>query len=160
MQQQKVRCKNPNLRKNPGLKFYVPNPKGLPMQVKQEEEEEAPAKRRSKRLQKQQPIRVQSPGGAATISQNNVYSVLGNAFLADLPHYVPSALQNSKLVLISPADIEESYNRVDHPITNETVTKYKKLIDEPLLRDVWMRAMCVELGHLVQGYGSTKETTP
>ena len=42
------------------------------------------------------------------------------------------------------------------PITNKTITKYHKLIDEPLLREVWMKAMCVELGRLVQVYKDTK----
>ena len=45
-----------------------------------------------------------------------------------------------------------------HPIKNKTITKYHKLIDEPLLREVWMKAMCVELGQLAQGYKDTKVT--
>ena len=32
------------------------------------------------------------------------------------------------------------------------------MIDEPLLQDVWMKAMCVDLGRLAQGYGGTKGT--
>ena len=32
----------------------------------------------------------------------------------------------------------------------------KKMIDEPLLWDVWMKVMCVKLGRLAQGYGDTK----
>ena len=32
------------------------------------------------------------------------------------------------------------------------------MIDEPLLWDVWMRAMYVELERLAQGYGDTKGT--
>ena len=32
------------------------------------------------------------------------------------------------------------------------------MIDEPLLRDVWMKVMGVELGRLAQGYGDTKGT--
>ena len=45
-----------------------------------------------------------------------------------------------------------------HPITNKTITKYHKLLDEPLLREVWMKAMCVELGRISQGYKDTKGT--
>ena len=32
------------------------------------------------------------------------------------------------------------------------------MIDKPLLQNVWMKAMCVELGCLAQGYGDTKGT--
>ena len=45
-----------------------------------------------------------------------------------------------------------------HPIKNKTITKYHKLIDEPLLREVLMKEMCVELGRLAQGYKDTKVT--
>ena len=108
------------------------------------------------RLQNQQPIQVQSPHGATAISQNAVYFVLGNAFLAELPQHVPTALQDSKLVFTPPADTGESCNGVDHPITNESITKYKNKIGEPLLQDVWMKAIYVELGRLAKGYGDTK----
>ena len=61
--------------------------------------------------------------------------------------------------LIQPVfDIEELENGVVHPITNRTITKYHNLIDEPLIREVWMKAMCVELGRLTQGYKDTKGT--
>ena len=94
----------------------------------------------------------------AAISQDAVYAVLGNAFLADVPHTIPTKLQDSKFMFSPPMDIEEQCNGVVHPVTNETITKYKKLIDEPLLRDDWMKAMCIELGRLAQGYGNTKGT--
>ena len=55
-------------------------------------------------------------------------------------------------------NIEEVANGVVHPIKNKTVTKYQNLIDEPLLREVWMKAMCVELGRLAQGYKYKKGT--
>ena len=45
-----------------------------------------------------------------------------------------------------------------HPITNRTITKYHKLIDEPLLCEVWMKEICAELGRLAQGYKDTKVT--
>ena len=55
-------------------------------------------------------------------------------------------------------NIEEVANGVVHPITNKTITKYHKLIDEPLLHEVSMKAMGVELGQLAQGYKDTKGT--
>ena len=42
------------------------------------------------------------------------------------------------------------------PIITEIITRYKKLIDEPLLRYLWMEAMCVDLGRLGQGHGDRK----
>ena len=32
------------------------------------------------------------------------------------------------------------------------------MVDKPLLRDVWMKAMCKELSRLAQGYGEVKCT--
>ena len=55
-------------------------------------------------------------------------------------------------------DIEEVANGVVHIIINRKITKYHKLIDEPLLRKVWMKAMCVKLGQLAQGYKDKKGT--
>jgi len=46
-------------------------------------------------------------------------------------------------------NIHEVANGVVHPTTKEKITKNQKLINEPLLRDVWMKAMCKELGRLV-----------
>ena len=43
-------------------------------------------------------------------------------------------------------------------MTKETITSYAKLIADSLLRDVWSKAMCKELGRLAQGYGETKGT--
>ncbi|KAL7524619.1 hypothetical protein ACHAXR_000651 [Thalassiosira sp. AJA248-18] len=54
--------------------------------------------------------------------------------------------------------IEEYANGVVHPVTKETLTKYNKVIECDDLREVWMQAMCVELGRLAQGYKDTKGT--
>ena len=34
---------------------------------------------------------------------------------------------------------EEVANGVVHPVTKETITKYKKLIDDPLMQVVWSK---------------------
>ena len=49
-------------------------------------------------------------------------------------------------------DFEELWNGIVHPVTSETITKYQKLIDDPLSQDEWSEAMCKELGRLAQGY--------
>ena len=57
--------------------------------------------------------------------------------------------------------IGEAANGVVHSMTKEMITKYQKLVDDPILHDIWEMVMCVELGRLVQGFGETKgrETT-
>ena len=45
-----------------------------------------------------------------------------------------------------------------HPITKERVTKYRKITDNSLLRNNWMKAMYIELGRLTQGHKDTKVT--
>jgi hypothetical protein len=41
--------------------------------------------------------------------------------------------------------IEEVCNGVVHPITQETITKYTKLMDDPALKDLWVPALSKEL---------------
>ena len=67
-------------------------------------------------------------------------------------------MEEKPFAVDTPVDIEEYANGVVHPTTQKTLTKYEQLIDAPELREVWMKAMCVELGRLAQGYGTTKGT--
>ena len=62
-------------------------------------------------------------------------------------------------------DLKEVCNGVVHPITEDTLTNYKKVIACPQLRKLWMKAMCKELGNIVQGYPDSnkkkkREPTP
>eukprot|EP00804_Cyclotella_cryptica_P025224 CCRYP_010323-RA/>CCRYP_010323-RA protein AED:0.29 eAED:0.29 QI:0/0/0/1/0/0/3/0/661 len=54
--------------------------------------------------------------------------------------------------------LDHMANSVVHPITQETITKYEKLANDPTIHDVWMKGMCKELGRLAQGYKDTKGT--
>jgi hypothetical protein len=46
-----------------------------------------------------------------------------------------------------------------HPVTKKTITHYRKLIKDPLLKDLWIKAMSKELHRLAQGCpGVTKGT--
>jgi hypothetical protein len=48
---------------------------------------------------------------------------------------------------------------VVHPVAKETITHYRKLIKDPLLKDLLLNAMSKELHRLAQGYtGVTKGT--
>ena len=58
----------------------------------------------------------------------------------------------------NPLNLEQIANDVVHPVTQETIIKYKKSIDDPLLRETWMEAIAKELGRLAQRYKDTKGT--
>ena len=74
---------------------------------------------------------------------------MGNAFLEELKRTAISA---------NPTVLEEVANDVVHPVTKETITKYKKLIEDTLPREMWSRAMCRVLGRLCQGFDETEGT--
>ena len=57
-----------------------------------------------------------------------------------------------------PLDIEQAASGVVHPVTNETITNYKKLINNPVTRETWLEAFAKELRRLPQGYTDTKGT--
>ena len=44
-------------------------------------------------------------------------------------------------------------------VIKEIITKYNMFIEEPLMQEFCMQAMCVNLGRLAQGYKDTKGTT-
>jgi hypothetical protein len=48
-------------------------------------------------------------------------------------------------------DIEEYCYGVVHPVTKKTITQYRNLIKDPLLKDLWIKAMSKELHRLAQG---------
>ena len=85
----------------------------------------------------------------AGITRGALYQFMGNAFLEELKRTKINA---------SPHALEEVANGVVHPVTKETITKYKQLITDPLLRETWSKAMCKELGRLCQGFGKTEGT--
>ena len=66
---------------------------------------------------------------------------MGNAFLEELKQ--TTNINDHPLV-----KSEEVVNGVVHPVTKETITKYKTLVEDPLLQAVWSKAMCKELGRL------------
>ena len=49
--------------------------------------------------------------------------------------------------------MERTANGVVHPVTEETITKYKTLISDPLLQDNWTKGIFKELEKLSKGYG-------
>ena len=90
--------------------------------------------RRSQQLQEQATMIIY-PRASASISHQELYSYLGNAVF-DTPEWsIPNNLMNEELPTTPQIDIEEYANGVVHPVTKETITKYKILIEDPLLKD-------------------------
>jgi hypothetical protein len=48
-------------------------------------------------------------------------------------------------------DIEHFASPVIHPVTGATITRYQKLVKDPLLREMWTKAFGKEFGNLAQG---------
>ena len=86
----------------------------------------------------------------ASISQAALQFFIGNTFLQEL--------QWSMETNVDPPDLEQVANGLVHPVTKETITKYKTLIGDSVTREVWMKATTKELGRLAQGYKVTKGT--
>ena len=80
-----------------------------------------------------------------------INAVLGRVLMNLLGVYTPESLSNIALAFNPPADLEEMDNGVVHPVTKETMTKYAKIIQVPEHREVWLKAMCKELGWIAQG---------
>ena len=79
-----------------------------------------------------------------------LHQFIGNALLQDMKRIV-----KVDDTTIGPEEVE---NGVVHPDTKEMITKYKKLIDDPLMRLVWSKEMCKELSRLCQGFEDTEGT--
>ena len=87
-----------------------------------------------------------------------LYAALANAFSGATRNHVPTPLEKEGLTYDAHVDLQEYCNGVVHPVTKETITNYKKLANDPLLRETWTKAMCKELGNIAQGFGDTKGT--
>ena len=100
------------------------------------------------------------PQAPVGISQQGLYSYIGNAVFNTPEWSIPERILNEELPTKHQIDIEEYANRVVHPVTQETITRYKVLIKDPLLKDKWMKATWVELCILTQGYQDIPVTNP
>jgi hypothetical protein len=93
------------------------------------------------------------------ISQHALYHLLGQSLeSAYLPAFTPEALALEHPVFTSDLQLEPECNAVVHPVTQETITKYEKLANDPVMKATWTKAMCKELGRLAQGFGDTEGT--
>ena len=83
--------------------------------------------------------RILSTKRPTSISQSAVYHFLGNAIQMNEVLIRPRNLPKQKLIptVEKAIDLQQVCNGVVHPTTGETTTKYKKIIKEPLLKEVW-----------------------
>ena len=97
------------------------------------------------------PLRLHATRGHASISPHALYHVINLAFNAPPTFTIPQALLKSSDRFRHIIDIEEVCNGVVHPTTKETIMKYPKLMNDPLLKKLWVPAMSKELHRLAQG---------
>ena len=64
----------------------------------------------------------------AGISQAALNAFMGNSYMQEL--------QQSMANVTGPIGLEEVANGVVHPVTKETITRYKKLINDPLYEKI------------------------
>jgi hypothetical protein len=106
----------------------------------------------------QRSTRIITSQTPCNISHQALYHVIGLGFTNALTITVPRCL-SPKQYTGPIIEIEENCNGVEHPITKETITHYRKLSKNPLLKELWIKAMSKELYHLAQGcLGITKGT--
>jgi hypothetical protein len=73
---------------------------------------------------------------------------------------IPQALQRHHKQYTGPIiEIEHYCNGVVHPVAKETITHYRGLIKDPLLKDLWTKAMSKGLHRLAQGCHSVTKGT-
>jgi len=89
-----------------------------------------------------------------------LYHVIGLGFTNAPANTVLTSLSQHHKQYKGPLiDIEEYCYGVVHLVMEETITHYRKLIKDPLLKELWLKAMSKELHRLAQGYtGVTKGT--
>ena len=82
------------------------------------------------------------------ISQAAIYQFLGSAIATATRWYLPSKIAQNRPTHSDHMETEHVCNSVVHPITSETITKYKNLSGDPATQQLWKRAMSLELGRL------------
>jgi hypothetical protein len=94
------------------------------------------------------------------ISRQALFHLIDIRFNKAPANTIPQTLQRHHKQYTGPiSKIEHYCNGVVYPVTKETITHYRKLIKDPLLKDLWTKAMSKELHQLAQGcHGVTKGT--
>jgi hypothetical protein len=92
------------------------------------------------------------------ILRQTLYHIINLVFANTPAISIPQKLTHNQYTC-PVIEIEKYCNGMVHPVTKETITHYRKLIKNPLLRELWLKAMSKELYCLAQGCtGITKGT--
>ena len=137
-----------------GIEYHLPNPKLAPtVHPVTQEEEEIPYQGHPTAYH----TFYQTPRNTAFISQQALYNLLRETMCHATEHFTPQCLKDAN-IYNTHTPFKEVANGVVHPDTQETITIYNQLINDPVLQDVWLKSMCIELGRLSNGYKDTKGT--
>jgi hypothetical protein len=68
--------------------------------------------------------------------------------------FTPTALMEFA-VMHGPTKFEHYANPVVHPVTGETISSYKKLMNDPAMAEVWLIAFSKDFGGMAQGNNKT-----
>jgi len=102
-------------------------------------------------------IPVYSPN---IISQEAVNLVTSNVYYKNDDTWTPTSFLTSAPSKLGSSnfdvDIEHFCAPVIHPTTGETITQYKKLIKDPVTKEIWETAFGKEFGRMAQGDNKTK----
>ena len=109
-----------------GYKATIPN-------ITQDEEDNHPETQQPVQYNPIPKLRQNRP---AAISQEALYHIVGVGYTNTPEITIPDKLKSSRLTIEPAIDIEELCNGVVHPVTQETITKYQKLANDPLLQEV------------------------
>ena len=127
-----------------------PKRKPAPAPITQDKEEPKQVSKLATNLRRSPIITSYVSPRTADIAVAALHQFIGNAFLQDMKRIVK--------VNVTTLGPEEVANRVVHPVTKETITKYWKLIDDPLMRVLWSKATCKEIRRLCQDFEDTEGT--
>jgi hypothetical protein len=82
------------------------------------------------------------------ISRQALYHIIGIGFTNAALNTIPRSLAKHANKYAPVIDIEEYCCGVVHPVTKVTIMQYRKLMKEPLLKNLWTKAMSKELHRL------------
>ena len=95
------------------------------------------------------------------IVQATIYQFLGNVITSSNNSTQPTSCELQELIPDTTANtlnLKHVSNEGVHPITGKKITKYTKLANNPIAKETWQKAFCVELSHLTERYSNTLVT--
>ena len=95
------------------------------------------------------------------ISQEAINMITEQVYYKDpVEMWSPQSFLDTKTTEVNnifDVDIDHFCNGVVHPVTGETITKYKTLVRDPITNEIWSTAFGKEIGNMAQGDLKTGE---